>query len=690
MRQDLRLPTRRSLLVAPDLPLIHRDLSWLQFNDRVLDEARAPENPPLERAKFLAITSTNLDEFFMIRYASIEREAHDARKQGPGRRSRSLAHVRDEILGAGGRFAARQAETFDRLRAELAKRGIRLVLRATQGEPAHDAGRAVFESQVRTSLPMPEPMSADRLAALENLQMGLAAPDGGWYAIPKTLPSAFVHGSFVFFLDDLLNTFLAQGRGAVFRMTRYGDYTADLTEEDPETIPDVVRKTVGSRERGRPVRLQVLGDLDDKTRQLCFRRFRFLPGQIVPAPRTLCLRGLWTLARSVPPGPPLQHPAFRAYVPTQFEQGEGIFETLKTRDMLLHHPYDFFDAYVKWIEVACRDPKVVQIEQTLYRTEPESPMILALLQAAARKKIRVIIEPRARFDELNNLRLAEQLRAAGVDVRFGFGTLKLHAKVTLVTREEDGAIRRYAHLSTGNYNAVTAREYEDLAIVTADPEIGQDVRHFFDAVVEGRVPSSFRALIAAPTGLRRRLLGLIRSETEAARKGRPARIVAKVNALIDPAMVENLYQASNAGVKVDLIVRGACSLIPGVPGLSDNIRVCSVVDRYLEHSRIYSFQDAKAIYLSSADWMPRNFFSRLEIAFPVRDARLRRYLEEVVIPVYLADTVKARELTPKGTWRRCNAHASPVRSQFYFQELAERGYRGTPLEGSATIAGAHE
>ena len=257
--------------------------------------------------------------------------------------------------------------------------------------------------------------------------------------------------------------------------------------------------------------------------------------------------------------------------------------------------------------------------------------------------------------------------------------LKLHAKIALVTRNEPEGKRLYTHLSTGNYNALTARQYTDLALLTGSPEMGLDARTFFDAVWNGQVPTSFRQLVSAPAKLHRRLLNLIQAETEAAQQGKKARIVAKVNALVDTVVIEHLYRASQAGVQVELIVRGACSLIPGVKGLSENIRVISIVDRFLEHSRIYYFENSKILYLSSADWMPRNFFSRLELAFPVTDPKLYRYLVEVVIPTYLSDSVKARELTPQGTWRKRYSR-SGVRSQFLFEQLAVKNYAGTPLE----------
>lgn len=308
-----------------------------------------------------------------------------------------------------------------------------------------------------------------------------------------------------------------------------------------------------------------------------------------------------------------------------------------------------------------------------------SSIVEILKRAATSKKVRVVLELRARFDEFNNLRVADELARAGVEVRFGFGNLKLHAKITLVTRKEGDRTVRYTHLSTGNYNAKTARAYTDISILTGNQEIGEDARHFFDSIYKKEAPSSFRHLVTAPAKLHQKIRTLIKAETEAAKAGRSGRIFAKVNALVDEKIIEDLYAASQAGVQVDLLVRGACSLIPGVKGLSENIRVYSLVDRFLEHSRIYYFENSGAIYLSSADWMPRNFFSRLEIAFPVLDKRLYAFLAAVVIPGYLKDNSHTRRLTPRGTWEKVPRGAIEHRAQWYFEKLAETGYPGTPL-----------
>lgn len=698
------LPTLPSLLNGPGQPLLHRDLSWLQFNDRVLAEARAETNPLLERAKFLGITASNLDEFFMIRFASLQRRIAVAVRRNEPERDHLLA-VRRQILETVAKFVARQTEALELLQAQLDAEGVRLVFSAPEGSPAHELGRRVFDELVFPKLAPRYNFTFPNLRSLPNLWTTAAFQTGMWFELPRSLPAVIpapdsTGSVFVFFLDDLIATHLGRslktvGRPGFLRVTRDGDFNIDLSEEDPESVPDLVRSGVGARDLGRPVRLQYLGDVSPKILSRSVTRMKFAPGQIIPAPHSLYLHGLSTIAQEVVgllrKKAPLTYPPLGSFVPGT----SGVFERTRRRDILLHHPYDSYDTFVNWLRLACEDPAVERIEQTVYRIDRMSPELEALKAAAKKKVVRVIIEPRARFDELNNLRLAEELAAAGAEVGFGFGRLKLHAKMALVTRREGDQVRLYTHLSTGNYNAATARQYEDLAILTAHPGIGQDARKFFDSVWQGKVPDGFKHLVPAPGLLRRRLLALIRQETDAARQGLPARIVAKVNALVDPVVIHHLYAASQAGVGVDLVVRGACSLIPGVAGLSERIRVISVVDRFLEHSRIYYFGHSKALYFSSADWMPRNFFSRLELAFPILDPHLHRFVEEVVLPAYLGDTVKARELTPQGTWKKRAAPATraalhlgsnpifghaPIRSQFFFESLAAQAYKGTPLD----------
>ncbi|MEN9724138.1 MAG: hypothetical protein RJB38_2124 [Pseudomonadota bacterium] len=690
------LPTLPSLLAAPETPLIHRDLSWLQFNDRVLGESRAPGNPLLERVKFLAISASNLDEFFIIRLSSLSRsiaraKAAEARSESPTT-YQHLSRTAESIFEIIAKFGAKQLEALDLLTSELEHLQIHLIRQARPGTSPFERGKALFHELILPQLSAPEAFSVNEISHLENLQLAVIFPKGALFRIPKSLPSVLHHDNHFFFLDDLLLSHLGpafgiDGAPAVVRVSRDSDFTVDLEEEDTESIPDVVRSSLKRRERGRIVRLQYLGSISQQLLHKCISQLRLTPAQVFPAPGSLLLNGLWTLFQQAPAENveknQLKHPPLKTLIPKPLQIRDRIFEELDRQDFLLHHPYDSFDAFVEWIEAACDDPKTTMIEQTVYRMDAVSPVITALKRAASGgKTVRVFIELRARFDELNNLRLADELRKAGVEVYFGFGKLKLHAKIALITRTEPTGTRYYTHLSTGNYNSATARQYTDLAILTANQEIGQDARHFFHSVMKGEVPVHFKQLLSAPTRLHRRLIAHIQSETRAALSGKPARIVAKVNALVDEQVIEQLYRASQAGVKVDLIVRGACSLVPGVPSLSENIRVISVVDRFLEHSRIYYFENGQALYLSSADWMPRNFFSRLEIAFPVLHPLLRKYLIEFVIPTYLNDNVKARELTPQGTWKKrpTKSGKAAIRSQFVFEEAAEKLYQGTPLE----------
>ena len=701
MTRKFFIPTLPHLLATPDRPLIHRDLSWLQFNERVLAEARTSQNPLLERLKFLAITASNLDEFFMIRYASLDRSIRLA-----GQKNRHEMNfyfrLRNEVLEAVAAFSAKQAETLDMLSSALGTFGVHLVREPAPDDEGFALGKSLFEKEILPKLPPPEPFLPSKLSLVENLNSAAVFENGIWFRLPREVPRVFLSQPvlgkspiFVFFRDDLILTHLGSafripGRPGLFRLTRDGDISVDLEEEDSSSIPDIVRSGLGGREVGRLVRLQYSGDAPGELLSRTLSALKLSPRQAMPAPGTLHLHGLWSVVRQLPEetksSPGMSYPPLENTVPAPFRKTEGLFDEIRTRDLLLHHPYESFDAYVRFVRAACEDPRVTSVQQTVYRMDALSPVIEALKGAARKKRIRVVIELRARFDEMNNLRLAEELKKAGVEVSFGFGKLKLHAKIAAVTRREEDGERVYTHLSTGNYNASTARDYEDLALLTARPEVGQDALHFFDSVCKGKVPDAFKSLVQAPTRLHRRLLQHIEGEIVAAKAGKPARVAAKVNALVDPEIIDKLYEASQAGVTVDLVVRGACSLIPGVKGLSENIRVVSLVDRFLEHSRIYYFQNAGRIYLSSADWMPRNFFSRLELAFPLLDPEIRRTVRDVVLPAYFADTVKGRELTPQGTWKKRTLSAAstpwfkrtcptfvnhPVRTQFFFEALSK-------------------
>lgn len=691
------LPTVRSLLVTPGIPLIHRDLSWLQFNERVLEQARpGSKNLPLERVKFLAISSTNLDEFFLIRMSSLIRDV--IAQVGSKDKVRHLARLRDLILENVARFVTRQSELLDLLSDELQSYGIYIVKDLDEGDPAFEIGKTLFESRVLPRLKAADTFTLQKVTKLKNLQMALVFPDGLWFKIPRSLPPMVyaqkkdTQEIYFFFLDTLILTFMARTfRGheapGMLRISRDADVTTDLREEGIGPTPSLVRDRVLARDTGRPVRLQYVGNLSDTFLEELMSRLHLIQGQIIPAPSTLCLHGLWTVANEsakyVSCKEELTYPPLPSVIPKEFTKSAAIFERIKLRDIFLHHPYDSFDVFLQWIQQSCEDSQVVSIELTIYRIDLLSPLIGFLKEAARTKRVRILIELRARFDELNNLSLAEELSKAGVEVHFGYGKLKVHAKVALVTREEEGKRVYYTHLSTGNYNAKTAKIYDDLAVITANQEFGEDARTFLDAVVSGQIPKSFKRWLVAPTRLHRKMLSLIEEETRAALENRPARIVAKVNALVDEEVIGSLYRASQAGVKIDLIVRGACSLIPQVPKLSENIRVISIVDRFLEHSRLYYFESSRSLYLSSADWMPRNFFGRFEIAYPILNERVFDFVKDVLLATYLADTVKARELTAQGIWKKRapkRGGKRSVRAQFVFSQIAAENYVGTPLE----------
>lgn len=645
MERHQYLPTPKSLLLEPEIPLIHRDLSWLHFNERVLAEARQTTNPLLERAKFLSITASNLDEFFMIRFPSIQRDR---------------SHF-DTFCEGVSRFLARQSEAFDLLTSDLLQAGAR-ILRADGRLPEVELD--LFRHQIEPHL-IPIAEGPDGLDTVGNLELIFVTNDGSRFRLPRSVPTLVVGpGGALYFTDDLLNRF---GTG-VIRLTRDADVAVEVEGEDPEAVPGIVRRSIRRRDHGQVTRIQFSGRFSQEALELFRKHYRLKREQIFLSTTPLGLHGLGAAIRAH--GAPKFLQAHAPIVRVgPVHSPSHLWKAIQQRDILLHHPYDTFETYLRWLESAVGDPDVVAIDHTLYRTDSAlSPLRDLLCKAASTKRVRVVIEPRARFDELNNVRLAEELKRAGCEVTLGLSHLKVHAKIALITRRENGLLRHYTHLSTGNYHSATAQAYTDLALLTAHPELGADAKHFFDRVSSGKVPGTFKHLVSAPRGLFYKISEQIAREIQAARGGAPARIFAKVNALIDPGVISALYQASQAGVRVDLLVRGACSLIPGVKGLSENIRVLSLVDRYLEHSRIYYFQSTRTLYLSSADWMPRNFFSRLEIAFPILCSENFSYLENVVIPTYLGDTQKAKELTPQGAWKKRAGRGK--RAQDRFGELA--------------------
>jgi polyphosphate kinase len=672
---------------------VNRDFSWLQFNQRVLAEANDPTNPIFERLRFLAITASNLDEFFMIRFASLNKEIHSAKANTRSEEAQKLGSLKTELLRRVNELQTAQAHSLIFLSNELKKSGIVLPTELNFKGRVLEASRLAFDQLVLPTLRQIESQKSTTLRQIKGLQLGLVLSNKRWVQVPELISGVtrfeYENRIYLFFLDHLLVQHLpsspeGQSPLGVIRLTRDCDLPLEFGEGDSEAIPEAILAEVASRDRGRPQRLQYLGTPQKEWLTQTASILKLSESQIFGAPRTLCLHSLLSavseLKQAIPGPSRFFYPEFRSVIPKPFREPREIFETLKFRDLLLHHPYDSFDCFVSWIEHACKDPLVESIDLTIYRVDPTSPLI-ATLKQAKNKRIRVIIELRARFDEMNNLRLAKELRESGVQVAFGFGKLKLHAKVALVTRQEGNELRRYTHLSTGNYNARTARQYTDLAILTANASVGTDAAQVFDSVIAGKIPEKLATLVSAPTKLHQKIAELIEEEIRASQQGLPARIFVKVNSLVDESTIRSLYRASIAGVKVDLVVRGACSLVPGIKGLSDNIRVISIVDRFLEHSRIFQFSSSRTIYLSSADWMPRNFFTRLELAFPVIDPRIYEFFENNLIPAYLKDTSKASELGPKKVWKRRKPKTGHgFRSQNHFMELAINEYVGTSID----------
>jgi polyphosphate kinase len=685
-----------SQISSASIPLIDRDLSWLQFNLRVLEEAEDTSNPLLERVKFLAISTSNLNEFFMVRVSALENSIAQTQRRNDEVEQSRLIRLRKEICVSVQRFAKRRRKVFVDLQVLLEQAGILLVTDIMAIKSLKIA-KIIYENEILPLIPKAEFFASEMLTDLTNLETAVLYTDKLWMRLPMSLPTMFskeakVNGIsivYFFFLDHLLHAFLdpiGSKEIALLRITRSADDTIDLPTNDPDCIPDTVLHTISKRDRGRPVRLEVSGKLDATSLKLFKEKLNLVNTQIFIRKTSLYLQALWMIVSKTPQKP--SEPAnmrlkpLIGWVPRSFRQEGKIFERLDVKDLLLHHPYDSFDSYVAFIKAAARDPRVIKIEQTFYRTDTDSLVVAHLKEAAKTKEVHVFIEARARFDELNNIRLAEAFKKSGVKVTFASGKLKLHAKIALVTLKLDNEIRYYSHLSTGNYNAITSSQYTDLAIITSNQEIGSDARQFFDSIYSQETPKALRKFVIAPQFLARRLLTHIKEEIEAAKDGRFSRIFIKVNALVDPKIIESLYTASQAGVKIDLIVRGACSLIPEIPGISENIKVLSIVDKFLEHSRVYYFGSSKKLYLSSADCMPRNFFSRLEIAFPILDQRIFHFLETVIISTYLMDHAKARRLTSTGVWRRRYGYSkeNAARAQVFFEKLSKTEYVGTPLE----------
>ncbi len=654
---------------------LNRELSWLEFNQRVLEEARDPANPLLERVKFYAITGSNLDEFFEVRVAGLKQQvASGARVRSPDGLTpdaclRAIARRVRRLVAEQGRC------WHEELVPALEREGIRF-LDAARLEGADRAWLdAFYRAEVR---PVLTPLAIDPahpFPRLHNKSLNLIVQvrrkgrrrlryQLTVVQVPRVLPR-LVHlprenggADYVFlgrliahYLPDLLVGETIAGAW-LFRVTRNSELYVD--EQDSPNLLEAVETEVHNRLKGEAVRLEVEdGCPPEITRELLQtlhlgeEDLYVVRGPLNPARLLMLGEG--------PRAPELRDPPFVPPVAPALRGQPDLFAAIRAGDVLLHHPYESFESVVDFLQQAAADPRVLAIKQTLYRTGGDDRIVGALMDAVRNgKQVTAVVELRARFDESNNIRWARQLEDAGVHVIYGVVGYKIHCKTTLVVRRDEDGIRRYLHLGTGNYNPITARLYTDLGLLTCRPELGEDVTDLFNLITGLCEFRGTRRLLVAPHQLHTRILELIRRETGHARRGLPARIIAKMNALVVTEVIDALYEASQAGVQVDLIVRGICCLRPGVPGLSENIRVRSIVGRFLEHSRIYYFENAcrPEVYVGSADWMPRNFFKRIEVVFPIEDGRLRERIITQILGLQLADNVKARELLPDGTHRR--------------------------------------
>ena len=669
----------------------------MQFNGRVLEEAEDPSNPLLERVKFLAITANNLDEYVEVRQAGLMQRIEDGYRE-PGydglRPDESLAVLTAEIHD----FVAAQYRCWNqKLLPELRKHGIRLLVWKELDEEARAYAQSYFQREVD---PLLTPISIDPahpfprvlnkalcLALLLRPKRRSSGPQVlGVVTVPRALPR-FVRlpaadGKFDYLL---LQDLIAQNLGgmyrgyevlghAAFRVTRNSNLYFE--EEEARSLLETIRVELHNRRKGDAVRLEIESTADPEIVERLRVNFELEEDQVLRGEGPVNLSRLMFFYGDVR-RPDLKFPSFTPKPLHLSRKSANIFDELRQHDILLHHPYDSYDSVVDFIQQGAKDPAVLSMKQTLYRTSNDSPICLALTEAAATKETTLVVELMARFDEASNIRWARNMEDAGVQVFHGVVGLKTHCKLAmLVRRDEDGQTRRYCHLGTGNYNHDTARFYTDLSLLTCDAQITERVHMVFNYLTAHAEIDDYRPLLVAPLTMAESFLGLIRREQEHAQAGRPAHIVAKMNALLEPSVIEALYQASRDGVEIDLIVRGLSILRPGLKGLSDRIRVRSIVGRFLEHSRIFHFANGgnDEIYLGSADWMPRNLFERCEVAFPVRDLAALARIHDEILPAYLADTVKARLQQPDGSYLRASKllnDAPPFASQDFLMQLAE-------------------
>jgi polyphosphate kinase len=676
---------------------INRELSWLEFNRRVLEEAQDASVPLLERLKFLAIFESNLDEFFMVRVGGLEQKVHSGIAYGSGADRMPVKEqlerigqiVRDmtdqtyhcfmeDVLPALERegivlLAPKDLTEMHRKHlAELFRREIFPVLTPLAVDPGHPFPHLLNKS-LNLAVILQRPGNAEELFAVVQVPS----------VLPRFVPLPAEPGAMprhIFTpLENVIRMHLPElfpgmqiEHDTVFRVTRYSDIEID--DDEVEDLRKTIEEEVRRRRRGAAVRLQVEADAPAEAEQFLMTSLGLDPTEVYRHPGLLDLTGLFQI-HSLPGYPHLRDPQFVPQPVPEFVQSTSLWSAIRNRDILLHHPYESFTHVVDFIEAAANDERVLAVKLTLYRTSSDSPVVRALARAADNgKQVTAVIELKARLDEERNIVWARELEKAGVHVVYGFTDLKTHCKVALVVRREDDGIRRYVHLATGNYNPQTAKIYIDLGYFTCNPDFCEDASALFNYLTGYCELPQWRKLVVAPSRLQAFMLEKIGRETALQQSGREGRIIAKINGILEPAIVQALYRASQAGVRIDLICRGICSLRPNVPGISDNIRVISIVDRFLEHSRIYYFGNDgdPQVYIGSADWMDRNLSRRVEVVFPIEPPELKQRLIREILATSLADNTKARLLLPDGRYERLQPIDAQrrVRSQACFLEMA--------------------
>src|SRR5881398_2846393 len=683
---------------------INRELSWLEFNRRVLEEAQDQRQPLIERVKFLTIVSSNLDEFFEIRVAGIKQQI-ESETSDVGPDGLSPTEVFDRIQKTVRQLVATQYALWkNELLPELAKNGI--YVREIAELPAKRAAWAhrYFQQEV---FPMLTPLAVDAshpfphlLNRSHNLLVRAKArrrdePLHAIVQVPRVVPRLILlpRGSganepweYIYLaslikqhIGELFPGLILDGVHA-FRVTRNSDLYID--DEEAENLLRTIEQELRRSSRGNAVRLEVEADCPKDFLELLLDFFNLSEPDACKLDGPLSMTHLAPLVANDAFAKLKDRPFQPARDPALPPHGD-MFEVLRQRDVLLHHPYDSFDQIVELIEAAAQDPQVLALKITLYRTSGDSAIVEALIDAAnAGKQVTAIVELRARFDEATNIQWARRLEEAGAHVIYGVVGLKTHSKALLIVRRDADHLRRYVHLGTGNYHSRTARIYTDFSLLTSEPKLTEEVAIIFNTLTGLAGYPGLKELMVAPFDMHSRLISLIDRERDHALARKPARIIAKLNALVDQQIIEKLYEASCADVTIDLVVRGICCLRPKIPDLSENIRVISIVGRFLEHSRMFYFENGgqPRVFLSSADWMPRNFFRRVEIAFPIEQPDLRDKIINEVLPKFVHDRVKARELQPDGSYRRLKPEGKEPReqAQLQFRERSRRLAEKTP------------